>query len=40
MQALTQGLDGSNTTYVGPATGDFFRYFGAEPGSPGAPAKP
>jgi membrane protease subunit HflC len=33
MQALTLGLGGDNTTYVGPATGEFFRYFGtaAEP---------
>ena len=29
MQALTAGLGGDTTTYVGPATGDFFRYFGA-----------
>jgi membrane protease subunit HflC len=28
MQALTLGLGGDNTTYVGPPTGDFFRYFG------------
>jgi membrane protease subunit HflC len=30
MQALTQGLNGTNTTYVGPPTGDFFRYFGSD----------
>jgi membrane protease subunit HflC len=29
MQALTASLGGDSTTYVGPATGDFFRYFGA-----------
>ncbi|HUL04854.1 MAG TPA: protease modulator HflC [Candidatus Acidoferrum sp.] len=28
MQALTTSLGGDSTTYVGPATGDFFRYFG------------
>jgi membrane protease subunit HflC len=28
MQALTLGLSGETTTYVGPATGEFFRYFG------------
>jgi modulator of FtsH protease HflC len=32
MQALTFGLAGDTTTYVGPATGDFFRYFGLQPG--------
>jgi membrane protease subunit HflC len=41
MQALTQGLDGSDTTYVGPPTGDFFRYFGSQqqktPAAPPAP---
>jgi membrane protease subunit HflC len=30
MQALTQGLNSANTTYVGPPTGDFFRYFGSD----------
>jgi modulator of FtsH protease HflC len=34
MQALTNGLPGDNTTYVGPASGDFFRYFGGEAGKP------
>jgi membrane protease subunit HflC len=28
MQALATSLGGDSTTYVGPATGDFFRYFG------------
>jgi len=28
MQALERGLGGGNTRYVGPPTGDFFRYFG------------
>lgn len=28
MQALTNGLTGDTTTYVGPASGEFFRYFG------------
>ena len=32
MQALGNGLTGDTTTYVGPATGDFFRYFGVETG--------
>ena len=42
MQALTAGLPGNNTTYVGPATGAFFRYFGAGPNVPGPipPASP
>ena len=34
MQALTNGLPGDNTTYVGPASGDFFRYFGGEAAKP------
>jgi modulator of FtsH protease HflC len=42
MQALTAGLPANNTTYVGPATGEFFRYFGGEAGklktNPPAPA--
>lgn len=29
MQALANSLGGDSTTYVGPASGDFFRYFGA-----------
>lgn len=28
LQALRRGLDGETTRYVGPADGDFFRYFG------------
>jgi modulator of FtsH protease HflC len=40
MQALTTSLSGDSTTYVGPAAGDFFRYFGTPPatgaGSTGA----
>jgi membrane protease subunit HflC len=28
MQALANSLGGDSTTYVGPASGDFFRYFG------------
>lgn len=28
MQALQKGLGAENTTYVGPPSGDFFRYFG------------
>jgi hypothetical protein len=28
MQALATSLGGDSTTYVGPAAGDFFRYFG------------
>ena len=34
MQALTAGLPANNTTYVGPANGEFFRYFGGEAGKP------
>lgn len=38
MQALDNGLPAANTTYVGPATGSFFRYFGTpEPRPAGAP---
>ena len=33
MQALTEGLTGDTTTYVGPPSGDFFRYFGDEQGA-------
>jgi membrane protease subunit HflC len=40
MQALTQGLDGANTTYIGPTTGDFFRFFGSEHGGASAPPAP
>lgn len=42
MQALSNGLPAATTTYVGPATGSFFRYFGADGRLPGAagPAAP
>ena len=40
MQAMTVGLPGDNTTYVGPTTGEFFRYFGGEPGRLKAPPAP
>jgi membrane protease subunit HflC len=40
MQALTQGLDGANTTYIGPTTGDFIRFFGSEHGGASAPPAP
>lgn len=33
LQALETGLSANTTTYVGPATGDFFRFFGNEAGS-------
>jgi membrane protease subunit HflC len=33
LQALDNGLSGSSTTFVGPPTGDFFRYFGRESGT-------
>lgn len=33
MQALSDGLTGDTTTYVGPPSGDFFRYFGDEQGA-------
>lgn len=34
LQAMETGLGGNNTTFVGSPTGDFFRYFEAEPGKP------
>jgi membrane protease subunit HflC len=34
MQALTSGLTGESTTYVGPTSGDFFRFFGTSDPSP------
>jgi modulator of FtsH protease HflC len=37
LQALDNGLAGSSTTYVGPPTGDFFRYFGRESGTDSQP---
>ena len=36
MQALANSLGGDSTTYVGPASGDFFRYFGAGSQPPAA----
>lgn len=39
MQALGLGLSGDTTTYVGPTTGDFFRYFGVGKGLPDTPAE-
>ncbi len=27
LQAMSRGLGGDNTSYVGPPTGDFYRYF-------------
>lgn len=33
LQAMQQGLSGDTTTYVGPPTGDFFRFFGSELGA-------
>jgi modulator of FtsH protease HflC len=33
LQAMEIGLPGETTTYVGPATGDFFRFFGEQPGT-------
>jgi membrane protease subunit HflC len=33
MQALSFGLSGDTTTYVGPPSGDFFRFFGLEQGA-------
>jgi membrane protease subunit HflC len=39
MLALQKGLPGTNTTYVGPAVGDFFQFFGSEQGTAAEPAK-
>jgi len=38
MDALRQGLLGSNTRYVGPPDNEFFRFFGGIPGSESRPA--
>lgn len=38
MQAMQEGLKGDSTTYVGPPSGDFFRFFGMERGK-AAPAQ-
>ena len=40
MQAMTNALPPANTTFVGPPTGSFFRYFGAADGHQAAPAAP
>ena len=32
LQAMQEGLRGDTTTYVGPPSGDFFRFFGTELG--------
>jgi membrane protease subunit HflC len=36
LQAMNEALAGESTTYVGPATGDFFRFFGSQVGPAGA----
>lgn len=33
LQAMQEGLRGDTTTYVGPPSGDFFRFFGSEQGA-------
>ena len=33
MQAMERGLGADSTTYVGPPTGDFFRFFNNESGT-------
>ena len=33
LQAMQEGLGGDTTTYVGPPSGDFFRYFGVDQGA-------
>jgi membrane protease subunit HflC len=38
LQAMQEGLKGDTTTYVGPPSGDFFRFFGMEQGK-AAPAQ-
>ncbi len=35
LQAMETGMPASTTTYVGPASGDFFRFFGREEGASG-----
>jgi modulator of FtsH protease HflC len=35
LQAMETGMPASTTTYVGPAKGDFFRFFDQEEGAPG-----
>jgi len=34
LQAMQEGLGGDSTTYVGPPSGDFFRFFGSDLGKP------
>lgn len=36
LQAMQDGLRGNTTTYVGPPSGDFFRFFGNKPVTPGS----
>jgi membrane protease subunit HflC len=36
LQAMGEGLGGDNTTYVGPTSGDFFRFFGQQSAPAGA----
>jgi membrane protease subunit HflC len=36
LQAMTKGLSGETTRFVGPPDGDFFRFFGSMSGSPAA----
>jgi membrane protease subunit HflC len=40
LQAMTKGLTGDTTRYVGPPDGDFFRFFGSMSGAPGAVKAP
>jgi len=35
LQAMETGMPAATTTYVGPAKGDFFRFFDQEEGAPG-----
>jgi len=39
LQAMTKGLSGETTRFVGPPDGDFFRFFGSMSGAPAAPEK-
>lgn len=40
LQAMTKGLSGDTTRFVGPPDGDFFRFFGSMSGAPGTAEKP
>jgi membrane protease subunit HflC len=40
MQAMREGLNGKNTTFVGAPSGDFFRFFGQDGDKQVAPANP